>query len=240
VELRERTELAIVAVSGPHALEKTLPALGAALNLTPSVLEEVAALGNYRAMAVGEYFISHTGYTGEKGLEIIVPDGDAPDLWEALLAEGVRPAGLGARDTLRLEAGMNLYGHDMDEGTSPFSANMARTIAWEPEGRNFIGRDALERQREDYAQGRLPRLTGLVLEGRGIPREGQRVVCEAAGDTVEGVVTSGTFSPTLKLGIALARLPAGAERCRVEVRGNLVDARVVKLPFVRNGGKAFD
>jgi aminomethyltransferase len=175
----------------------------------------------------------------------MLPNTEAPGIWDDLLAAGVKPIGLGARDTLRLEAGMNLYGHDMDESISPLSANMAWTIAWEPADRHFIGRSALQHQREAQQRGELPTMSGLVMEERGVLREGLRVQCTFADGTVsDGVITSGTFSPTLKHGIALARIPsnpknAALNQCEVDIRGKLIPVRLVKPGFVRLGKKVF-
>jgi aminomethyltransferase len=147
-----------------------------------------------------------------------------------LAGAGVRPCGLGARDTLRLEAGMNLYGTDMDESVSPLVSGLGWTVGWQPEERRFIGREALEHER---AAGPAARLVGLLLEDKGVLRNHQRVVVEGVG---EGEITSGSFSPTLGRSIALARVPAATgDRCQVEVRGKLLSARVVRPPFVRNG-----
>lgn len=234
VQIKERPELAILAVHGPESIDRVC-------QLLPSDLAtQVKALGNFRALEAGDWFIARTGYTGERGLELILPEQDAPGLWQSLLEIGVKPIGLGARDTLRLEAGMNLYGHDMDETVSPLAANMEQTIAWEPEARQFIGRAAVEQHKREQATGRLPILTGLVLEERGVLREGLRVVCERNGETHEGVITSGTFSPTLKHSIALARIPADCQDCQVELRGKLIPVRIVKPNFVRFGKKVFE
>jgi len=160
---------------------------------------------------------------------VMVPNAAASDLWQRLMGQDVKPVGLGARDTLRLEAGMNLYGSDMDEATTPLESNLAWTVTWEPADRQFIGRGALETQKR---AGVARRLVGLVLEGRGVLRDHQTVYC-AAG---EGEVTSGSFSPTLGKAIAFARVPAGTEaEVEVDVRGRRVPARVVRPPFVRNG-----
>jgi aminomethyltransferase len=173
--------------------------------------------------------VARTGYTGEDGFEIMMPAADAVPAWRELNALGVASCGLGARDTLRLEAGMNLYGHDMDATTNPFESALAWTVAMADDGRSFIGRAALEPIKKNGS----PRsLVGLLLEDRGVLRSHQRVVA-AAG---EGQTTSGSFSPTLERSIALARVPAGTSgRVQVEVRGKLLNARVVKPPFVRNG-----
>lgn len=175
------------------------------------------------------WFIARTGYTGEDGFEMMFPATQAEKVWDALLAAGIKPIGLGARDTLRLEAGMNLYGTDMDETTSPLVSGLGWTIAWQPAERDFIGRPVLEAQK---AAGVAQKFVGLVLEGKGVLRSHMKVVCNGG----EGETTSGTFSPTLGLAIALARVPADCGgTCEVDIRGKLHPARVVKPVFVRNG-----
>ena len=160
---------------------------------------------------------------------------EAADFWQALLAAGVAPCGLGSRDTLRLEAGMNLYGNDMDRTRNPLESGLAWTVAFEPAERDFVGRRALENIRK---QGGPPlKLVGLVLEDRGVLRSHQKVVVPGV-DAVQvgGEVTSGTFSPTLERSIGFARVPrAASTTVQVDIRGKLLQARVVKLPFVRNG-----
>ncbi len=230
ISIEERPRLAIVAVHGPTSIEAICQVL------SPEQATAVAALKNFRGVELGDYFIARTGYTGEKGVELIFPDSDAPQLWDNLLAAGVKPVGLGARDTLRLEAGMNLYGHDMDEITSPLAANMEQTIAWEPKDRDFIGRDAVTKHKEQQAKGNLPKLVGLVLETRGVLREGQVV----QSDTGTGIITSGSFSPTLKHSIALARIPSDSTSCQVDIRGTLTPVRIVPANFVRFGKKVFE
>jgi len=174
-------------------------------------------------------FVARTGYTGEDGWEIILPGGHAVATWQALLAAGVRPCGLGARDTLRLEAGMNLYGQDMDETTTPLESALGWTVAWEPAERDFTGRAALQAQRD---AGPPRKLVGLLLEDRGVLRAHQRVVTPDG----DGEVTSGSFAPTLGRSVGFARVPAGVgERVEVDIRGRLLSARVVRPPFVRNG-----
>jgi aminomethyltransferase len=186
-------------------------------------------------MDAGKLFIARTGYTGEDGFEIILPGADAADFWRRCLDAGVRPCGLGARDTLRLEAGMNLYGNDMDENTSPLVSGLDWTVAWEPASREFIGRAALERERRDPQRRRF---VGLVLEAKGVLRNHQRVVVSGLAD---GEITSGGFSPTLERSIALARVPAGNYAvAQVDIRGRLLDVRVVRPPFVRNGKPCID
>jgi aminomethyltransferase len=223
VEVIERDDLAMIAVQGPEARDKV-----------HAVLEKkaaaVMALERFAAVEVGALFVARTGYTGEDGYEIVVPAEEVEDLWHKLRDAGVAPCGLGARDTLRLEAGMNLYGQDMNDETSPLISGLAWTVALKPEERDFIGREVLEAER---AQGVTQRLVGLVLEDKGVLRAHQKVIVEGAG---EGETTSGSFSPTLSKAIALARIPAGdAEQCLVEIRGRQLQARIVKPPFVRNG-----
>jgi aminomethyltransferase len=178
----------------------------------------------------GDLFIATTGYTGEAGYEIMLAPEKAADFWQQLLDAGVAPCGLGARDTLRLEAGMNLYGSDMDETISPLAANMAWTISWEPEERDFIGRDAVVKAKAEGTE----KLVGLVMEQKGVLRGGLKVITENG----DGVITSGTFSPTLGFSVAMARVPAGTsvgDTVQVEMRKKLVDVKVVKAGFVRNG-----
>jgi aminomethyltransferase len=221
VEVAERSDLAILAVQGPQARAK------ACAVLAPPLREPVMGLGAFSAAVDGEVFVARTGYTGEDGVEIILPCGEAAALWHALLDAGVGAAGLGARDTLRLEAGLNLYGADMDEQSTPLESGLGWTVAWEPAEREFIGRAALEAQR---AAGVARKLVGLVLEDRGVLRSHQTVILE---DGSRGEITSGSFSPTLGKSIALARVPAAAQgRCQVEVRGRQVPATIVKPPFV--------
>jgi aminomethyltransferase len=227
VAITERPEFAMIAVQGPQAKAKVATLLDA---------EQTAAVEGMKpffSVQAGDLFIATTGYTGENGYEIALPADQAADLWQQLLDVGVKPCGLGARDTLRLEAGMNLYGLDMDERVSPLAANMAWTISWEPEDRNFNGREVLAAQR---AAGDQPKLVGLVLEEKGVLRSGLKVITEAG----EGVITSGTFSPTLGYSIAMARIPrsvALGSTVEVEMRKKLVKVQVIKPSFVRNGKK---
>ncbi|MDN6854967.1 glycine cleavage system aminomethyltransferase GcvT [Pseudomonas sp. CAN2814] len=224
VTLTERPDLAMLAVQGPNAREKT------AELVTPSRAALIRELKPFQGKADGDWFIARTGYTGEDGLEIMLPAVEAQGFLNDLVGAGISPAGLGARDTLRLEAGMNLYGQDMDEDVTPLAANMAWTIAWEPEGRDFIGRKALEAQK---AAGDAPKLVGLVLEERGVLRAHQVVRVAGVG---EGEITSGSFSPTLGKSIALARVPAATgDRAEVEIRGKWYPVRVVQPNFVRHG-----
>ncbi|MCW8922590.1 MAG: glycine cleavage system aminomethyltransferase GcvT [Gammaproteobacteria bacterium] len=224
VDVNERANMAMIAVQGPKAIEKAISVLPV------DEVEAVAEMKRFYGVDCGEWFIGRTGYTGEDGFEIMLPESEAPALWDKLAHAGVKPCGLGARDTLRLEAGMNLYGADMTEQTSPLISGLGWTVAWQPEDRDFIGRAAIQQERD---QGVSRKMVGLVLEQRGVLRGHQKVVVENVG---EGEITSGTFSPTLKQSIALARVPAETgESCQVEIRGKLLNARVVKPVFVRDG-----
>ncbi len=224
VTVKPRRDLAMIAVQGPNARERALPLLPKALR------QPASGLKVFSAVPGDDWFVARTGYTGEDGFEVMLPLEDAPVFWRGLLDAGVAPCGLGARDTLRLEAGMNLYGADMDEETSPLEAGLTWTIAWEPAERDFIGREAIEVRRDDPANRRF---VGLLLTGRGVLRNHQKVF---DGERAVGEITSGGFSPTLGHAIALARLaPEVGETCSVEIRGKQVPARVVKPPFVRHG-----
>lgn len=221
--LTERDDLAMIAVQGPNARSKVMGIMPA------NEVAIVEPLKAFYGAFVNDWFIARTGYTGEDGFEMMFPATQAEKVWDALLAAEIKPIGLGARDTLRLEAGMNLYGTDMDETTSPLTSGLGWTIAWQPEDRNFVGRSALEAQK---ATGIPQKFVGLVLEGKGVLRSHMKLVCNGG----EGETTSGTFSPTLGLAIALARVPADCgETCEVEIRGKLHPARVVKPVFARNG-----
>ncbi len=229
VTVTERPEFAMIAVQGPQAKAKV------ATLLTAQQTAAVDGMKPFFSAQAGDLFIATTGYTGENGYEIALPAEQAADLWQQLLDAGVKPCGLGARDTLRLEAGMNLYGLDMDESVSPLAANMAWTISWEPEDRNFNGREALAAQR---AAGDQPKLVGLILEEKGVLRSGLKVISEDG----EGIITSGTFSPTLGHSIAMARVPRSVKlgtTVEVEMRKKLVKVQVIKPSFVRNGKKVF-
>ena len=225
--LTERANLAMIAVQGATTRERVL-------GILPENQRQAAEkLGVFYGEQIGDWFIARTGYTGEDGFEIMLPEAQAAAAWDALLAAGVKPIGLGARDTLRLEAGMNLYGTDMDETTSPLVSGLGWTIGWQPENRDFIGRKALEAQK---TAGVPQKFVGLVLEGKGVLRGHMKVVCA----TGEGETTSGTFSPTLGAAIALARVPADCgDTCEVEIRGKLHPAKVVKPVFARNGKSVF-
>jgi len=229
VSVKARDELAMIAVQGPNAREKAFEVLPI------DVVEAATPLKRFFGADCGDWFVGRTGYTGEDGFEIMVPNSEVAALWDKLAGAGIKPCGLGARDTLRLEAGMNLYGSDMTEQTSPLISGLSWTIAWQPEDRDFIGRKALQAEK---AQGVQQKLVGLVLEARGVLRGHQKVIAEnAEGEVVgEGEITSGSFSPSLQKSIALARVPVEiGKTCKVEIRGKLLNAAVVKPVFVRDG-----
>ena len=224
VQINERADLAMLAIQGPQARARIMDIV---TQVRSALIQE---LKPFQGLAAGDWFIGRTGYTGEDGLEIMLPADQAPDFFSELVGAGISPIGLGARDTLRLEAGLNLYGQDMTEDVSPLAANMGWTVAWEPAERDFIGRSALQAQRE---RNELPKLVGLVLEERGVLRAHQVVRVNGIG---EGEITSGSFSPTLGKSIALARVPAKTgERAEVEIRNKWYPVRVVQPTFVRHG-----
>ena len=199
VDVDERAELMMLAIQGPRAVELAAPLLPAALR-QPAIDQ-----ASFMSVSEGNWFVARTGYTGEDGWEIVLDVESGCRLWDEALAAGIHPCGLGARDTLRLEAGLSLYGQDMDLEVSPLVSALGWTVAWEPAERAFIGRAALEQQRELGAD---EKLVGLILEDRGIMRHGQRVLTESG----DGTVTSGGFSPTMQRSIALAR--STGRRCR--------------------------
>lgn len=224
VEIEPRRDLAILAVQGPRVREKALTVLPADLQT------QAAKLKNFRACENDSWFVARTGYTGEYGLELIFPGEQAKTVWNALLAAGINPVGLGARDTLRLEAGMCLYGSDMDESVTPYESNLSWTVSWHDETRDFIGRQKLLAQRES---GVKQFLTGLLLNEKGVLRSHQQVM---SNEKVCGEITSGTFSPTMKTAIALARLDVDTpEEVSVTIRNRELSARLVTPPFVRHG-----
>ncbi len=224
VQLTERVDLAMLAIQGPQARDRSAALLAA--DAAWAVLE----LQPFCGTPIGDWFVARTGYTGEDGFEIMLPAAAAVAVWQRLNAAGVRSCGLAARDTLRLEAGMNLYGNDMDQDNDPLESGLAWTVAFDPPERAFTGREALEAIR---ARGVARRLVGVVLDERAVLRRHQRVLLAGGG---AGEITSGTFSPTLERAIGLARVPAdGAAAVQVEVRGRLLPGRIVRVPFVRHG-----
>lgn len=232
VEVVERPEFGMIAVQGPNARAKVAGLLREADRAKAEKLGRFAALETETTDGV-PLFVARTGYTGEDGFEVIVPEAQTVALWNALADAGVKPAGLGARDTLRLEAGMNLYGQDMDDTVSPYEAALAWTVALD-EGRDFNGRAVLEQQ---AANGAPRQMVGLVMDEKGVLRHGQKVLTVQG----EGEILSGTFSPTIGKAIAFARIPAGEPGdVRVDIRGREVPVRIVKFPFVREGAVLVD
>ena len=227
IQLSERRDLALIAVQGPDAIAKAQSVMSAQQR------QAVSGLKPFFSVESEGWFIATTGYTGEQGYEIALPAEHAAELWDNLRLAGVKPAGLGARDTLRLEAGLNLYGQDMDESTSPLAANMAWTIAWQPEEREFIGREALERRRALGDE----KLVGLVLHEKGVLRNGLPVLfTDIDGNPQQGIITSGSFSPTLGCSIALARVPATiGDKAVVQIRQRELPVTVTAPCFVRAG-----
>ena len=212
--------LAIVAVQGPNARARVWQVL-------PQAKAATEGLKGFFAAEVDQYFIASTGYTGEDGFEIMMPATEAEAIWQKLKNIGVAPCGLGARDTLRLEAGMNLYGQDMDETVSPLDAGLAWTVSLNTD-RDFVGKSALT------AEGQQKAFLGLVLLDKGVLRGHQQVITKQGN----GEITSGSFSPTLQQSIALARLPLGVQigdEVEVDIRGKALKARVTKPVFARNG-----
>ncbi len=244
ITIIERPELAMLAVQGPNAIAKLAQA-------KPSWTDTLAALKPFVGADLTDiegtdWFVARTGYTGEDGVEVIMHANDAPAFFEQLKANGIKPAGLGARDTLRMEAGMNLYGHDMDETISPYECNMGWTLALKDD-RAFVGREALVSKRKQSKEDNTAmKQVGLLLTTRGVLREGMTVTINQGTDNEQtGIITSGTFSPSLKNSIAIARVPTSLsedDSVQVDLRGKgkFVDVRVLKLPFVRNGKQQFD
>ncbi|SFJ55325.1 aminomethyltransferase [Paraburkholderia megapolitana] len=225
-----RRDLAIVAVQGPNARNKVW-------QVAPSTRTATELLKPFNAAKIdntpfGELMVARTGYTGEDGFEIVLPASFVCEFWDALQRQGVSPCGLGARDTLRLEAGMNLYGQDMDDDVSPLDAGLAWTVDL-TQPRDFVGRAPLE------ANGSRSTFVGLILQKEngkagGVLRAHQKVVTPHG----DGEITSGTFSPTMQESIAFARVPTAVaigDTVQVQIRDKNFPARVVKLPFVRNG-----
>lgn len=224
VAIDERSQLAMVAVQGPEARDLCESVFAG------SIASAAAALNRFQGCRVQDWFVARTGYTGEDGYEVAMPAEQAPAFWDRMCAVGVNPCGLGARDTLRLEAGMHLYGTDMDETQTPLTSGLTWTVAWDPAERDFVGRAALERQRQD---GVSHRLTGGLLNGKGVLRGGQVLY---SGERRVGVVTSGTFSPTLQKSIGFVRIEVDCEElCEVDIRGRRLPLKLVSRVFVRNG-----
>jgi aminomethyltransferase len=222
VSVEPQLNLAMIAIQGPNARAKLFEAM-------PGVEQVAGNLKSFNAVSLGGLFIARTGYTGEDGFEIMLPEKSAEFTWKMLLEVGVKPCGLGARDTLRLEAGMSLYGAEMNDEISPLEAGLAWTVDLNNKNRQFIGKKALVKLKDE---GVKKTIVGLVLEGKGVIRNHQKVITTLG----EGEVTSGSFSPTIGRAIALASVPIGATGlCEIEIRKNKVSAKIIKPPFVRNG-----
>ena len=221
---------AMLAVQGPDAFEKAHASVKA---LNPELAARFDGLKRFAAIEQDDWFIGRTGYTGEDGVEIVLPENLAAKLWQILLDNKVTPAGLGARDTLRLEAGMHLYGNDLDEEHTPIESGLGWTVDCADSDRDFIGRNILEDQK---LSGARYVFTGVVLEGRGVLRQGQQVQLD--GHEV-GTITSGTFSPSLQKSIGMVRSNTPIGSCEVIIRDKSIAARAVKLPFYKNGKSNF-
>lgn len=222
VKLTVRDDLCILALQGPDAIAKLAVAFDKNISGKMSVLKPFQFL-----ICDNNVVIARTGYTGESGVEMIMPIENALKTWEKLIASGVQPCGLGARDTLRLEAGYNLYGADMTSETSPLISNLSWTVSFKDENRKFIGRDALEKEK---ARGISHQLVGLILESKGVLRNHQKIKINGDG---EGEITSGSFSPSLNKSIALARIPmTNASDALVERRGEWLPVKIVKPRFI--------
>lgn len=230
VDFEERPELALIAVQGPQAIAKCVAATKPLFD--DASREIYQNLQRFQGAYFGgndENFVGRTGYTGEDGLEFILPAQPAIELWQALVSAGVQPCGLGARDTLRLEAGMSLYGNDLDEHHTPAESGIGWSVA-NKDDRDFIGKTGLVAEPR-YA------MVGLILLDRGVLRGDQDVYIK---DEQVGKTTSGTFSPTLEQSIALARVdannkPAVGDTVEIQVRNKRLAARVARFPFVKNG-----
>ena len=227
IMLTPRIDLAIIAVQGPSAREKVIE------TLSPHLSTAASKIKRFSSYSHGNWFLGRTGYTGEDGFEVMLPADDALAYWRKLLDKDVQPVGLGARDTLRLEAGMNLYGNDMDENYNPLNSGLKWTVAFEPDTRQFIGRNALE---EIRGEGLRTKLVGLVLQARGVLREHLDVY---KGDQKIGQTTSGSYSPSLSKSIALARINSDVnDVVTVEIRGRKLPAIIINPPFINKDGKA--
>lgn len=223
VDIQQRTDLCLLSLQGPEYIDALRSAL------PPSQLSQIQLLHPFDCVESDDVFFAHTGYTGERGIEMALNVEQARALWQTLTANGVRTVGLGARDTLRLEAGLNLYGQEMDEQTSPFAANLGWTIAFEPTEREFIGREAVSLARAKSTQ----QLVGLILRAKGVMRTGMPISFSQEAD---GVITSGSYSPTLECSIALARAPMHiGEQAWLELHGKRISLEVTAPAFVRHG-----
>ncbi len=228
VTIHLREDLCILAIQGPQAWEKVSAVF------SPKQNQVTQGLKPFHVVTCDEWVIAHTGYTGESGMEIILPQIDAVEFWQRLINADIKPAGLGARDSLRLEAGLNLYGQDMDETTSPLESNLGWTVDFKDEKRDFIGKGALLKQ---LAQGLKQQLQGIVLLDKGVCRAGMLLESDHGG---QGILTSGGFSPTLNCGIGLARVELDkSTHVKIDIRSKKVNAKIIKPPFVKKGKANF-
>ena len=226
VIVNECSQMCILAVQGP-AVSSVIKHV-----FNQSTTAELISLKPFQFIFLKDLLIARTGYTGENGFEMIVPDKEAPNLWRKLINYGAEPCGLWARDTLRLEAGLNLYGIDMNETTSPLISNLAWTISLNDPTRHFIGHSALKKQLDE---GIKEQLVGLIMEEQGVLRNNQKVWL---ANNKNGEITSGGFSPTLGHAIALARLPIEISGTSyIERRGKYIPVKITKPPFIRRGKK---
>jgi aminomethyltransferase len=226
VTITPRHDLSLLAVQGPQTFKKLAGILPFA---TVNALE---SLSPFHFLTEKDSMIAKTGYTGETGVEIMLPHDQVVDLWERLISQGVRPIGLGARDSLRLEAGLNLYGQDMDETVSPDESNLSWTIDLKDPERHFIGLDALLAKRQ---QGVTKQLVGVMLLEKGVCRPHMLIHVKKDQEWLQGILTSGSYSPTLNVGIGLARIPIGNfQVAQIEIRGKQTPAKLIKLPFYRH------
>lgn len=227
VKIQPRNDLAMLAIQGPKALDKLKMCLSADMH------QQVLQLKPFTALEWKSWFIARTGYTGEQGVEIVLPNEDSVAFWERLVEQSIHPIGLGARDTLRLEAGLNLYGQDMDESVTPLESNLAWTVDLKDDARTFVGKAALLQQKK---KGLSKQLVGVVLKEKGVLRPHMVVYADESGIDKLGTLTSGSFSPTLGTGIGFAQIKLGNQTaCWIEMRGKYMAAQIVKPPFVKSG-----
>ena len=228
VKMLERDDLSMVAIQGPGSVE--------VLKKFPTPIDYLENKKRQQGTFKDNIFAAKTGYTGELGFEVILPNEQAIDLWNKAVTEGAQPIGLAARDTLRLEAGMNLYGLEMDETISPFECNMGWSVSWEDEDRDFFGKNGLLKQKESND---LKELVGIITNEKAILRQGQKIHLENENHA-RGVVTSGTYSPTLKKPIALVRMPkTNSKSCYAEIRGKKIEATIGSPKFIKEGQTIF-
>lgn len=223
-ELTIHQDMSIIAIQGPQALERIRPLFG----------DKIQTLKPFRFFVSENTMIARTGYTGESGVEVILPAKDAAALWQQCLNAGILPCGLGARDTLRLEAGYNLYGHDMDESTSPAISGLNWTVDLSDPARDFIGKSQYLQHKQDSDR----QFIGVIMTERGVLRDDQPIYSQGS---VVGAITSGGFSPTLGCAIGLARIQQDKDKSTlsIERRGKHIPLQTIALPFVKQGKKTF-